>query len=58
MCRKRTLGENSSIGQGVRSQRESATRIVYKAFFKGSVERNLEPEIGQRRRDAIVISKK
>jgi hypothetical protein len=50
-------GENSSMGQGVRLQRQSATRLVYKACFKGSVERNMESELGQRRRDENVISK-
>jgi hypothetical protein len=47
--------ENSSMGQGVRSQRQSATRFAYKACFKGSVERNIEPTLGKRRKDAIVI---
>jgi hypothetical protein len=57
MCRKRTLGENSSMGQGVKSQRQSATRISYKACFKGSVENNMEPALGQRHRDENSISK-
>jgi hypothetical protein len=52
-----TLGEKSSMDQGVRSQRQSATRIAYKACFKGSVESNMEPTLGQRRRDANAISK-
>jgi hypothetical protein len=56
MCRERTLEENSSMGQGVRSQRKSATRLAYKAFFKGSVESNMEPTLGQRHRDANEIS--
>jgi hypothetical protein len=33
----------------------SATRLVYEACFKGSVEINMEPELGQRRRDANAI---
>jgi hypothetical protein len=49
--------ENSSMGQGVRSQRQSATRLAYKACFKGSVESNMEPTLGQRCRNANVISK-
>jgi hypothetical protein len=49
--------ENSSMGQGVRSQRQSATRLAYKACFKGSVERNMELTLGQRCRDANVISR-
>jgi hypothetical protein len=57
MCRKMTLEENSSMGQGVRSQRQSATRLVYKAFFKGSIERNMESTLGQRCKDENVISK-
>jgi hypothetical protein len=36
-------GENSSMGQGVKTQRQSATRLAYKACFKGLVERNMEP---------------
>jgi hypothetical protein len=56
-CRKRALGENSSMGQGVRSQRQSATRLAYKACFKGSVERNMEPTLGQRHIDANAIKK-
>jgi hypothetical protein len=49
--------ENSSMGQGVKTQRQSATRLVYKACFKGSVERNMEPTLGQRCRDANVINR-
>jgi hypothetical protein len=49
--------ENSSMGQGVRSQRQSATRLAYKACFKGSVESNMEPTLGQIRRDENLISK-
>ena len=40
--------ENSSMGQGVKTQRQSATRLVYKVYFKGSVEINMEPRLGQR----------
>jgi hypothetical protein len=57
MCRKMTLGENSSMGQGVRSQGKSATRIAYKACFKGLVERNMESALGQIHRDSSVINK-
>jgi hypothetical protein len=57
MCRKRTLRENSNMGQGVKSQRQSATRLAYKACFKGSVERNMEPALDQRHRDTHVIKK-
>jgi hypothetical protein len=42
MCRKRTVGENASMGQGVRSQRKSDTRIAYKKIFKILVEINME----------------
>jgi hypothetical protein len=38
--------ENSSMGEGVRSQRQNVTRLAYKACFKGSVERNMEPKLG------------
>jgi hypothetical protein len=34
---------------------KSATRLAYKACFKGSVESNMEPTLGQRCRDANVI---
>jgi hypothetical protein len=47
--------ENSSMGQGVRSQRQSATRLAYEACFKSSVEKNMEPTLGQRRRYESVI---
>jgi hypothetical protein len=47
MCKKRTLEENSSMGHGVRLQRKRATRLAYKACFKGSVESNMEPTLGQ-----------
>jgi hypothetical protein len=57
MCRKRTLEENSSMGQGVRSQRQSDTRLAYKACFEGLVESNMEQKLGQRLRDANLISK-
>jgi hypothetical protein len=57
MCKKRTLRENSSMAQGVKSQKQSATRLAYKACFKGSIERNMEPTLGQIHRDAIVIRK-
>ena len=45
------------MGQGVKTQRQSATRLAYKACFKGSVESNMEPTLGQRRRDAKAINK-
>ena len=45
------------MGQGVRSQKQSATRLAYKACFKGLVESNMESEFGQRHRDATVIRK-
>jgi hypothetical protein len=44
--------ENSSMGQGVRSQREkSVARIAFKECFEGSVESNMEPTLGQRHKD-------
>jgi hypothetical protein len=49
--------ENSSMGQGVKTQRQSVTRLAYKACFKGSIESNMELELGQRCRDANVINK-
>ena len=49
--------ENSTMGQGVKTQRQSATRIAYKACFKGSVESNMEPALGQRCKYASVISR-
>jgi hypothetical protein len=49
--------ENSSMGQGVKTQRKSATRLAYKACFRGSIESNMEPELGQIRRDENVINK-
>jgi hypothetical protein len=49
--------ENSCMGQGVKMQRQSATRLAYKECFKGSVERNMELTLGQRRRDENVINK-
>jgi hypothetical protein len=57
MCRKRILEENYSMGQGVRSQMKSATRLAYKACFKGSVERNMESALGLRHRDENTIRK-
>jgi hypothetical protein len=45
------------MGQGVRSQRQSATRLAYKACFKGSVESNMEPTLGQICRDENAIKK-
>jgi hypothetical protein len=45
------------MGQGVRSQRQSDTRLAYKACFKGSVESNMELTLGQRHNDANEISK-
>jgi hypothetical protein len=49
--------ENSSMGQGVRSQSQSDTRLSYKACFKGLVESNMELTLGQMCRDATMISK-
>jgi hypothetical protein len=43
------------MGQGVKMQRQSATRLAYKACFKGSVERNMEPTLGQRHRDEMKL---
>jgi hypothetical protein len=57
MCRKMTLRENSSMDQGVKLQRQSATRLAYKACFKGSIESNMELTLGQKRRDANAIRK-
>jgi hypothetical protein len=57
MCRKSTLVKNSSMGQDVRSHRQSVTRLVYKAWFKVSVEKNMDPTLGQRHRDANAIRK-
>jgi tRNA U34 5-carboxymethylaminomethyl modifying enzyme MnmG/GidA len=56
MCRKRTLRENSSMGQGVRSQRKIATRLAYKACFRGSVESNMDLALGQRCRDEMRLA--
>jgi hypothetical protein len=49
--------EKSSMGQGVKTQRQSDTRLAYKACLKGSVESNMEPTLGQRHRDENVINK-
>jgi hypothetical protein len=49
--------KNSSMGQGVKTQRQSATRLVYKACFKGSVESNMELKLGQRCKNANAINK-
>jgi hypothetical protein len=49
--------ENSSMGQGVKMQRQSATRLAHKACFKGSVESHMEPALGQRCRNVNVINK-
>ena len=49
--------ENSSMGQGVKMQRQSATRLAHKACFKGLVESHMEPTLGQRRRNVNVINK-
>jgi hypothetical protein len=49
--------ENSSMSQGVKTQRHSYTRLSYKACFKGSVERNMELTLGQKHRDTNVISR-
>ena len=49
--------EKSSMGQGVKTQRQSATRLAYKACFKGSIESNMEPTLGQRRRYANAVNK-
>jgi hypothetical protein len=49
--------ENSSMGQGVKSQTQRATRLPYKACFNGSVERNMETKLGQRKNDENVNSK-
>jgi len=49
--------ENSSMGQGVKTQRQSATWLAYKACFRGLVERNMEPTLGQICRDEKVINK-
>jgi hypothetical protein len=48
--------ENSSMGQGVKTQRKSVTRLA-QACFKGSVERNMEPTLGQIWRDGNAINK-
>jgi hypothetical protein len=45
------------MGQDVRSQRQSATRLACKACFKGSVESNMEPTLGQRCRNENAISR-
>jgi hypothetical protein len=49
--------ENSSMGQGVKTQRQSATRLAYKACFKGSVESNMELSLGQRHRNENLINR-
>jgi hypothetical protein len=50
--------KNSSMGQGVKTQRQSATRPTYKVCFKGSVESNMESTLGKKHRDANAINKK
>jgi hypothetical protein len=47
MCRKRTLGKIPPWVKVSRCRGKSATRLAYKACFKGSVERNMEPTLGQ-----------
>jgi hypothetical protein len=43
--------ENSSMGQGVRSQRKkSVARFAFKEFFEGSVGSSTDPELCQRRK--------
>jgi hypothetical protein len=49
--------ENSSMGQCVKTQRQSAARLTYKKCFEGSVASNMEPTLGQRCRDANAINK-
>jgi hypothetical protein len=49
--------ENSSMGQGFKLQRQSDTRLAYKACFKGSVEIKIETALGQRHRDEHAINK-
>jgi hypothetical protein len=49
--------ENSCMGQGVKMQRPSATRLAYKACFNGSVESNMESALGQKCRDENVIDR-
>jgi len=49
--------ENSSMGQGLKTQRQSATSLMYKACFKGLVERNMEPTLGQIHKNANEINK-
>jgi len=49
--------ENSSMGQGVRSQRQSDTGLAHKACFKGSVESNMGSTLGQKCRDENVIDR-
>jgi hypothetical protein len=39
------------------TEERSATRLAYKACFKGSVESNMEPALVQRCRDANAIKK-
>jgi hypothetical protein len=45
------------MGQCVISQRQSDTRLAYKACFKGSVERNMEMTLGPIHRDENAINK-
>jgi hypothetical protein len=47
--------ENSFTDQGVNTQRQSATRLAYKACFKGSVGSHMELELGIKRKNENVI---
>jgi hypothetical protein len=49
--------ENCSMGQGVKTQRQSVARLAYKACFKGSIKSNMELALSQIRRDENVINK-
>jgi hypothetical protein len=56
MCRKKDTRGGFLHGSRYQvAKARSSTRLAYKECFKGSVERNMEPSLGQRCRDANVI---
>jgi hypothetical protein len=57
MCRKKDTQKNSSMVQGVKMQRKGATRIAYKACFKGLVESHMDMALDQGRRNENVINR-
>jgi hypothetical protein len=58
MCRKNTLEGKFFHGSRCQvAEARSDTRLTYKACFKGSIERNMEPTLGQRHKDENAIEK-